>query len=38
MKAAPVHRALARAGHEQTLVHTGQHYDVLMSDVFFKVL
>ena len=38
MKAAPVHRALARAGHEQALVHTGQHYDVLMSDVFFKAL
>ena len=38
MKAAPVHRALAQAGHEQALVHTGQHYDVLMSDVFFKAL
>src|ERR1035441_9677195 len=38
MKAAPVYRALASKGHEQTLVHTGQHYDVLMSDVFFKGL
>lgn len=38
MKAAPVYRALARSGHEQTLVHTGQHYDALMSDVFFKAL
>ncbi len=38
MKAAPVYRALARRGHEQTLVHTGQHYDALMSDVFFKAL
>ena len=38
MKAAPVYRALASRGHEQTLVHTGQHYDVLMSDVFFKGL
>lgn len=38
MKAAPVYRVLARAGHEQTLVHTGQHYDALMSDVFFKAL
>lgn len=38
MKAAPVHRALARRGHEQILVHTGQHYDALMSDVFFKGL
>lgn len=38
MKAAPVYRALARDGHEQTLVHTGQHYDALMSDVFFQAL
>jgi UDP-N-acetylglucosamine 2-epimerase (non-hydrolysing) len=38
MKAAPVYRALAKRGHEQTLVHTGQHYDALMSDVFFKGL
>lgn len=38
MKAAPVYRALQRAGHAQVLVHTGQHYDPLMSDVFFKEL
>ena len=38
MKAAPVYRALAGHRHEQTLVHTGQHYDALMSDVFFKAL
>ena len=38
MKAAPVYRALGSRGHEQTLVHTGQHYDALMSDVFFKAL
>jgi len=38
MKAAPVYRALAGRGHEQVLVHTGQHYDALMSDVFFKGL
>jgi UDP-N-acetylglucosamine 2-epimerase (non-hydrolysing) len=38
MKAAPVYRALAIRGHRQTLVHTGQHYDALMSDVFFKAL
>jgi len=38
MKAAPVFRALGSRGHEQTLVHTGQHYDALMSDVFFKAL
>jgi UDP-N-acetylglucosamine 2-epimerase (non-hydrolysing) len=38
MKAGPVYRALAERGHEQVLVHTGQHYDALMSDVFFKAL
>jgi UDP-N-acetylglucosamine 2-epimerase (non-hydrolysing) len=38
MKAAPVFRALAALGHQQVLVHTGQHYDALMSDVFFKGL
>lgn len=38
MKAAPVYKALAGRGHEQVLVHTGQHYDTLMSDVFFKTL
>lgn len=39
MKAAPVLRALS-AGSEvrQTLVHTGQHYDASMSDVFFEQL
>lgn len=39
MKAAPVVRALAgRKNVRQTLVHTGQHYDVNMSDVFFTQL
>jgi UDP-N-acetylglucosamine 2-epimerase (non-hydrolysing) len=38
MKAAPVYRALTARGHEQTLVHTGQHYDALMSDIFFQAL
>ena len=38
MKAAPVYRALRNKGHKQTLVHTGQHYDLLMSDVFFQAL
>ncbi len=35
MKAAPVHAALAVEDLSQTIVHTGQHYDSNMSDVFF---
>jgi UDP-N-acetylglucosamine 2-epimerase (non-hydrolysing) len=38
MKAAPVIRALGNRGLKQTLVHTGQHYDHNMSDVFFREL
>src|SRR5271166_2552126 len=39
MKAAPVMAALrGRSGVTQTLVHTGQHYDRNMSDVFFEQL
>jgi UDP-N-acetylglucosamine 2-epimerase (non-hydrolysing) len=38
MKAAPVFAAFTEYGVHQTLVHTGQHYDALMSDVFFQQL
>jgi UDP-N-acetylglucosamine 2-epimerase len=38
VKAAPVIRGLAALGHEQRVVHTGQHYDERMSDVFFVQL
>jgi UDP-N-acetylglucosamine 2-epimerase (non-hydrolysing) len=38
MKAAPVIRALAARGIDQRLVHTGQHYDPALSDVFFRDL
>ena len=38
VKAAPVLRALRERGVRQTLVHTGQHYDRNMSDVFFAEL
>jgi len=39
MKAAPVRAALAKLPEmRQTLVHTGQHYDANMSEVFFQQL
>jgi UDP-N-acetylglucosamine 2-epimerase (non-hydrolysing) len=38
VKAAPVLRAIRERGVRQTLVHTGQHYDGNMSDVFFTQL
>src|SRR5258708_2079482 len=37
IKAAPVSRVLRRQ-HEEFLVHTGQHYDDEMSDLFFRQL
>lgn len=37
IKAAVVSRAL-RQRHQEVLLHTGQHYDDLMSDVFFREL
>jgi UDP-GlcNAc3NAcA epimerase len=36
VKAAPVSRAAKAAGIHEVLVHTGQHYDVNMSSVFFE--
>ena len=39
MKVAPVRAALAEHdGVRQVLVHTGQHYDSFMSDIFFRQL
>ncbi|MFO7782979.1 MAG: UDP-N-acetylglucosamine 2-epimerase (non-hydrolyzing) [Spirochaetia bacterium] len=38
MKAAPVVHALEKLAVPQTIVHTGQHYDQRMSDVFFRQL
>src|SRR6476469_8699800 len=38
IKAAPVIRALRERGVAQRVIHTGQHYDDRMSDVFFREL
>lgn len=38
MKVAPTYRALAAYDFQQKVIHTGQHYDDLMSDVFFREL
>lgn len=38
IKASPISHALAAAGLDEVLVHTGQHFDALMSDVFFEEL
>jgi UDP-N-acetylglucosamine 2-epimerase (non-hydrolysing) len=38
MKIAPIHRALAKRRSDVRLVHTGQHFDASMSDVFFRDL
>jgi UDP-N-acetylglucosamine 2-epimerase (non-hydrolysing) len=39
MKVAPLYAALAeRSGVEQALIHTGQHYDAAVKDVFFAEL
>jgi UDP-N-acetylglucosamine 2-epimerase (non-hydrolysing) len=38
IKAAPVIAALGTLGARQRIVHTGQHYDPLLSDVFFRDL
>lgn len=38
VKLAPIAHAIADAGHEHVIVHTGQHYDPMLSDVFFRDL
>lgn len=38
VKLAPIAKAAARAGIDHVIVHTGQHYDPMLSDVFFQDL
>lgn len=38
VKLAPIAHAITAAGHEHVIVHTGQHYDPMLSDVFFRDL
>lgn len=38
VKLAPIAKAAAAAGVEHVIVHTGQHYDPMLSDVFFTDL
>lgn len=38
VKLAPIHKAAKAAGVEHVIVHTGQHYDPMLSDVFFDDL
>lgn len=38
MKLAPLHRAIAQSRFSQKVIHTGQHYDAQMSDIFFEQL
>jgi UDP-N-acetylglucosamine 2-epimerase len=38
IKAAPVTKSIREAGHHEIQVHTGQHYDREMSQVFFEEL
>lgn len=38
VKLAPIHHAAKAAGVEHVIVHTGQHYDPMLSDVFFQDL
>ena len=38
IKSAPVSKAIVEAGYQEYLIHTGQHYDYGMSQIFFEEL
>ena len=38
IKLAPLSRELHKRGYEDIIIHTGQHYDENMSDIFFNEL
>ncbi len=38
MKLAPLYKKIASSVHSQKIIHTGQHYDSAMSDIFFEQL
>lgn len=38
IKLSPVSREVRKRGHDEYIIHTGQHFDINMSDVFFKEL
>lgn len=38
IKLAPIHRVLVARGHDHIIIHTGQHYDPAMSEVFLTNL
>lgn len=38
IKLAPVSQEVRKRGHEEIIIHTGQHFDINMSDVFFEEL
>lgn len=38
IKLAPLYQRLEQAGYQQNIIHSGQHYDENMSDIFFEEL